>query len=788
MADDIPRYDELSIRIQRGAEEGAYQVVAHGPDRSTASGTFSVPFDETQLENLVLKVGQPRSGVRGYRSGEMEEAKQFGARLFDALVTGSVRDVYLGARKVADQEERGLRVTLYLTDVPELMEIPWEFLYARPSFLAQSIYTPVVRSLDITSVRLPRKVILPLRILGVVSQPRGVEKLDVAKEKEKLAGAVGALQEDGLIELRWLERSSGSATLSELERALATPDDLHVLHYIGHGAYDRRVKGGILVFEDAHGAPQEVTGEELGSLLQNKRSLRLVVLNSCEGARGSAIDPFSGVASSLVEFDFPAVIGMQFEITDDAAIKFSERLYSALVQGFPVDAALTRARLAIFAAEKDDIEFATPVLFLRSGDARLFDLKHPPILRPEIPPVPDVECDFTLTLDYQPLAATAGQKITWELAIRNTGGCTLGEVTARDATGEELTDPVELEPGQRKIIGWRELLDPDVRHLITVSARGPDGSWISEEFSASATPPETPRVPIRISALALVGSLLLLLGVFFPWDYHGGIGNHRWDGRSWIDLHFNVSVPPLTGIVTGLSALTVAVGALTALLLAQHPRTRTFGAGLLIGFGGVGIAKYFGVLGHAIRYQEDGQGARPESIVVFTAVVAGACMVFAAGILLARGAGGTLAELRNGSSGRLAMILFASAVLIAAATVVPFNNGGKDVPVRSVIPDEDAWLWLDPLAVVLAPLVLVFVLRRHRLILLAAILIAIGIESASLWLRYLVVPILVERGQGSFAPGGVLGLLGAALVLGTGVYVWRQEAIRARLLNAARAT
>lgn len=111
MADDIPRYDELSIRIQRGAEEGAYQVVTLGPDGSTASGTFSIPFDETQLENLVLKVGQPRSAVRGYRSGEMEEAKRFGALLFDALVTGSVRDVYLGARKVADQKERGLRVS-----------------------------------------------------------------------------------------------------------------------------------------------------------------------------------------------------------------------------------------------------------------------------------------------------------------------------------------------------------------------------------------------------------------------------------------------------------------------------------------------------------------------------------------------------------------------------------------------------------------------------------------------------------------------------------------------------
>lgn len=377
MAAGIPDYDELKLRLEPG-EDGAYRVRIEGPDGSTASGAFSPPFDKTQLDNFVLRVGRPRRGVRAYRSSQMEEAKRFGHELFESLLQGEVRDVYLSARRLAEVRERGLRVTLSLTGAPDLMQIPWEFLYERPSFLAQSIYTPLVRSLDLSSARPPRPLTLPLRILGMVSRPQGFETLDVDTERRKLEDALSALQAQGMVELRWLE----GATLSELNRVIGAPDDVHVLHYIGHGAYDERTESGILVLEDDQGRAHEVTGEELGSLLYDEHSLRLVVLNSCEGARGSHVDPFSGVGSSLVEHRIPAVVGMQFEITDNAAITFADSLYTALAQGFPVDAALAQARRAIWAAGSD-IEFGTPVLFLRTADARLFDIQPSQPLRAE---------------------------------------------------------------------------------------------------------------------------------------------------------------------------------------------------------------------------------------------------------------------------------------------------------------------------------------------------------------------------------------------------------------------
>jgi CHAT domain-containing protein len=376
MAEQTPTYDELNIRIQPGDGE-RYHVVVSAADGSTASGAFAMPFNEVELDNFVLRVGRQRTPVRGYRSTQMEEAKKFGALLFEALLKDGVRDVFRAARAVADRTQKGLRVTLCLTDVPELMDVPWEFLYERPRFLAQSIFTPVVRSLDLTEVPSPFPLELPLTVLGMVSAPQGYDMLDVEHEKEKLAAALKPLCDQGLVRIEWLRRG----TLRELDDAISRREETHVFHYIGHGGYDSEAQGGILLLEDERGGPHEATGEELGLLLQDERSLRLAVLNSCEGARGSHLDPFSGVASSLVQYGIPAVIGMQFEITDKAAIAFAARLYDSLAQSFPVDAAVAQSRRSIFAAG-NDIEFGTPVLFLRGADARVFEVLDAP------PPTP----------------------------------------------------------------------------------------------------------------------------------------------------------------------------------------------------------------------------------------------------------------------------------------------------------------------------------------------------------------------------------------------------------------
>ena len=64
---------------------------------------------------------------------------------------------------------------------------------------------------------------------------------------------------------------------------------------------------------------------------------------------------------------------MQFEISDEAAIVFAGGFYEPFAAGSPVDASLAAARLAMLAERSDDIEWGTPVLFMRVADGRIFD-------------------------------------------------------------------------------------------------------------------------------------------------------------------------------------------------------------------------------------------------------------------------------------------------------------------------------------------------------------------------------------------------------------------------------
>ena len=117
-------------------------------------------------------------------------------------------------------------------------------------------------------------------------------------------------------------------------RARLRREQFHIFHFVGHGRYRVDWGDGVLIMEDRSGRPHEVTGEELGGLLGEYHPTRLAVLNACEGARAGA-DLFAGVAQGLIQQGLPAVVAMQFEITDDAAIIFAREFYGAVADGYP---------------------------------------------------------------------------------------------------------------------------------------------------------------------------------------------------------------------------------------------------------------------------------------------------------------------------------------------------------------------------------------------------------------------------------------------------------------------
>ena len=482
----VHEYDELKVRLERG-EGGSYRVFASGSG-GEASGRFELPFSEVELENFVLRLSHAPRARRRMESSQMSEAKRFGGNLFGAVFQDRVRDVYHGALSEAEQEGRGLRITLYLTEVPELMHVPWEYLYDDPGFLAISAWTPVVRYLDLPRARRPLEVEPPIRVLGMVSSPTDAVALDVDAEKERLESALSKLIEAGTIELHWLE----DASLRALLRALRH-EQFHIFHYIGHGLYDAKAEDGVLLLEDVGQRGRPVSGSELGTILHDCTSLRLAVLNACEGARTAGNDPFAGVAASLVQREIPAVIAMQFEITDAAALVFAEGFYEAVAAGFPVDAALAEARKAIF-ADHNDTEWGTPVLFMRVADGRIFDMSAPP------PPLPAPRLEVALSAD--PPDCLAGEPVTWRLSAHNEGGSRLSDVTVLDGEGKTVAGPFDLPGKARHAVAWSSWPESDLDQTVTVGGRSPSGTVVSAQTTAHVSvrpaPPPPPTVPAKL--------------------------------------------------------------------------------------------------------------------------------------------------------------------------------------------------------------------------------------------------------------------------------------------------
>ncbi len=114
-----------------------------------------------------------------------------------------------------------------------------------------------------------------------------------------------------------------------------------------------------------------VSGEALARELSEENSIRLVVLNACQGARANRADPFGGIATSIVARGLPAVVAMQFAISDGASRLFSQEFYQAISEGYPIEGALVEARRVI-SSSLNNFEWATPVLYLRAPTGMLF--------------------------------------------------------------------------------------------------------------------------------------------------------------------------------------------------------------------------------------------------------------------------------------------------------------------------------------------------------------------------------------------------------------------------------
>ncbi len=309
-------------------------------------------------------------------------AERVGDKLSRALFHGKVGETFKNCLAGLDAERRhrnaGLRLRISFGEreryLPEIIGLPWELLYRSdiPAFLGSGRGTQVVRYLDTPRRILPLETDPPLKVLAVFCAPSDQDPIKLAEQKLRLQEA---LFKHPAVELRFLEHATLAATTERLLK-----DRFHVLHFLGHGGFREQEGEGVLYFESPDGKTHKVRGTELANQLDGINTLRLVVLNTCVGARmlrERGHHPFTGAAPALIAAGLPAVVAMQFKISQTAAFRFSSSFYAKLGEGCPVDEAVAEARLAMQARDrKDSFEWATPVLFLRTADGKILSFKE----------------------------------------------------------------------------------------------------------------------------------------------------------------------------------------------------------------------------------------------------------------------------------------------------------------------------------------------------------------------------------------------------------------------------
>ena len=301
---------------------------------------------------------------------DFQSIEKLGGHLYRCLFDGKVAESLRTSQAIARRENKGLRIRLRLSAAPELINVPWELLFdaAKNNYIGLSTNSPIIRKLDLTTSPRIEPVEGAVKVLVMISSPSGHPALQVEQEWEKINTATEKLQQNGRLSLTRVDPS-----LSALQRQLRH-DSYHIFHYIGHGGFDANKNDGLLILEDSEGKGHKVSGQYLGSILYDHHSIKLALLNSCSGGRTSVTDPFAGMAQSLLQKDIPAIIAMQFEITDEAAITFSQEFYSALSDGYPIDAAVAEARKMIY-AQANQLEWATPVLYTSIDGGTLLERK-----------------------------------------------------------------------------------------------------------------------------------------------------------------------------------------------------------------------------------------------------------------------------------------------------------------------------------------------------------------------------------------------------------------------------
>ena len=338
---------------------------------------------------------------------------EWGMLLYQAaLPAGPSADVLKAWARISDHAER--RFSVYVDARIEagaavaeaareaatlLLGLPWELIHDGKSFLFQGAKpVRVRRRLPNTAPRDVPVVAPPIRVLLVTARPEdeACGYIDHRASALPLVQAMEAL--GGLVALRILDPPTLPALGKELERAHRAGQPYHVVHFDGHGVYDRKVGLVGLCFEHPQDIGkltqrrhQTVLTDELGGLLRDHR-IPLVFLEACQTAQAEKAS--ESVASEMLKQGVVSVVAMSHSVLVVTASRFVEAFYQALAEGRRVGAAMLAGQRSL----KDDSfrgqvfgkgafrlqDWFVPMLFQEKHDPQLFSRLPSPQTREDV--------------------------------------------------------------------------------------------------------------------------------------------------------------------------------------------------------------------------------------------------------------------------------------------------------------------------------------------------------------------------------------------------------------------
>jgi energy-coupling factor transporter ATP-binding protein EcfA2 len=300
--------------------------------------------------------------------------KSLGEMVFaDAALGPSYEDVLRQAQVAGDK----LRVSLQL-EAPELHAIRWERLHhnvhGRWMPLGSNAKTPFSRYVfsqeGFNGVRpLTDR---PVRVLVVIANPAGLDKLELSRipddEREALKALFRTLE--GIVPTFLESETPCPPTLLGLRSALA--EKFHVVHFHAHGALDSR---GVALYLQGDEKPVHfaTTNEIVDLFTELAEPPRVCFFAACEsGAQTSSrarTDGFLPLGPSLVALGgVPAVVAMTERVGMATARLFASQFYRRLLAHGVIDLALNEARASI----QDSWDWSVPVLFSGLPDNQIF--------------------------------------------------------------------------------------------------------------------------------------------------------------------------------------------------------------------------------------------------------------------------------------------------------------------------------------------------------------------------------------------------------------------------------